>query len=55
MSGLKQALMISQEITSSEADDLIEEMKERILEQGENPEDVLSDYGLETDYVFDLI
>ena len=54
VSELKKALMSGQEMTSSEADDAIEEMKELIFE-GENPEDLLYDYGLEPDYIYDLI
>ena len=53
-SELKMALMSGQEMTSSEADEAIEEMKELILD-GEDPEDLLYDYGLEPDYIFDLI
>jgi len=30
-------------------------MKDRILDEGEDPEEVLLDYGLESDYIFDLI
>ena len=51
---LKNALMNSQDLSSNEADSLIEEMRERIFE-GENPEEILYDEGLEPDYIFDLI
>jgi hypothetical protein len=30
-------------------------MMDRVLEQQEDPEEVLADYGLEPDYVMDLI
>ena len=51
---LREALTISQSITLGEADDLIKEMVEE-LEEGRDPEEILSDYGLKPDYVFDLI
>ena len=54
MSELKQALMSGQDLSAKEADEAIEEMREQIFE-GENPDDVLHDYGLEPDYIFDLI
>jgi hypothetical protein len=51
---LKEALINGQDMSASEADEAIAEMRERILE-GENPEEVLFDMGLEPDYIFDLI
>lgn len=51
---LKEALMNSQDLSEQEAEDLISEMKERVLE-GENPEEVLREEGLEPDYFFELI
>ena len=54
MSELKKALMSGQEMSADEADETIDEMRERIYE-GEDPEEVLYDYGLEPDYIFDLI
>ena len=54
-SELKKSLMNGMnEMTSKEADETIEEMKNQIFD-GENPEDLLYDYGLEPDYIFDLI
>lgn len=41
-------------MTEQEAKNLVEEMRERVYE-GENPEDVLYDEGLEPDYIFDII
>jgi len=55
MSELKKALMSSQGITGSEADEIIEEMKNRVLDEGQDPEEVLYEEGLEPDYVFDLL
>lgn len=46
--------MNSQDLSEQEAEDLISEMKERVLE-GENPEEVLREEGLEPDYFFELI
>lgn len=37
-----------------EAQEIFNEMQERIHE-GEDPEEVLEEYGLEPDYVFDII
>jgi hypothetical protein len=42
-------------LTSDEANAMIAEAKERVLE-GEDPEEILySDFGLEPDYLFDLL
>jgi hypothetical protein len=42
-------------ISSEEADDMIADAKEAIAE-GADPEEVLAqDFGLEPDYIFDLI
>lgn len=41
-------------LTEKEAKALVREMRERVWE-GENPEEVLYDEGLEPDYIFDLI
>jgi len=38
----------------ADAKEIIKEMKERVIE-GENPEEILFEIGLEPDYVFDLI
>jgi hypothetical protein len=54
MSELKQALITGQDMSAIAADEAIEEMKERVFE-GENPEEVLEDFCLESDYIFDLI
>lgn len=51
---LVKALMASKDLTRKEAEDIRREMREQIS-YGENPEDVLADYGLEPDYIFDLI
>lgn len=42
------------ELTESEAQELIDEMNER-MHEGENPEELLFDIGLEPDYVLDLL
>jgi hypothetical protein len=54
MTELKQALITGQDMSANAADEAIEEMKERVME-GENPEEVLEDFSLESDYIFDLI
>ena len=42
------------ELTRDEAEDLVSELKERVAD-GENPEEVLYDEGLEPDYIFDIM
>ena len=55
METLKQVLMRRDNLSAYEADDLIEEAREAIRE-GADPEEVLAqDFGLEPDYIFDLI
>ena len=54
MSKLQKALMNSQGISASEAAVLQDEMINRVFE-GEDPEEVLFEEGLEPDYLFDLI
>ena len=55
METLKEVLMRRDEINSSEADEAIAEAAQRVAD-GEDPEEVLSEeFGLELDYVFDLI
>ncbi len=39
-----------------EAEDLIAEARERVLEYGEDPEEILAEeFGLEPDYIYDLL
>ena len=38
-----------------EASSILEQMKERVQDEGEDPEEVLHEYGLEPDYIFELI
>ena len=40
-------------MTDAQAREMLEEMRERVWE-GEDPEEVLAEEGLEPDYVFDL-
>lgn len=55
METLKQVLMRRDKLSSDEADELIAEAKE-LVAAGEDPEEVLYDeFGLEPDYVFDLL
>ena len=55
MESLKQLIMRRDALTSEEADELIEEAKERVAD-GEDPEEILhEDFGLEPDYIFDLL
>jgi hypothetical protein len=55
MTDLKKVLMERDGMTSEEADTAISEARDRVFD-GEDPDDVLQDeFGLEPDYVFDLI
>ena len=54
MSELKRILIERDEMTSQEADELINEMKERVLE-GEDPEEILSEISLEPDYFMEIM
>ena len=52
---LKQVIMRRDDMSSEEADKLINEAREAINE-GEDPEEVLAEFfGLEPDYIFDLL
>jgi len=54
MTKLEDVLIVRDQLTIAEAKEIIDEMKERVLE-GENPDDLLYEIGLEPDYVFDLL
>ena len=54
MNEIKRILMVRDEMTEEEAEETLAECREAISE-GENPEDVLYDLGLEPDYIFDLL
>ena len=52
---LKQVIMRRDNMSSDEADELINEAKEDLAEGGD-PEEILAEYfGLEPDYIFDLL
>lgn len=51
---LLKALMYSQDFTLKEAKEELKEMQNRIFE-GEDPEEILREYYLEPDYIFDLL
>jgi hypothetical protein len=46
--------MSRDEMTMDEAQEMIDEMRERVLD-GEDPEELLYEIGLEPDYIFDII
>ena len=55
MESIKDVLIRRDGMSSDEADELINEAREEI-ENGEDPEEVLMDFfGLEPDYIFDLL
>ena len=41
--------------TEQEAKQIVQEMRKRVYFYEEDPEDVLMDYGLEPDYIFDIL
>jgi hypothetical protein len=52
---LEQALINSGNASNTnDAKELIADMMERVYE-GENPEEILYEYGLEPDYIFDIL
>lgn len=53
ISQLRRALL-NQEHSLEEAKEIEHELQERTME-GEDPEEVLLEFGLEADYVFDII
>jgi hypothetical protein len=56
MTELKRVLMERDDLTSEEADEIIQEMRDMIYYDGINPEMVLEEMvRLEPDFVFDLI
>jgi len=55
METLKKILMRRDGLSAAEAQDLIDEARERVLE-GEDPEEILlDDFGLEPDYLWELL
>ena len=54
MNKIVEILIDRDDMTEREAREFVAECKERICE-GEDPEEVLYDLGLEIDYIFDLI
>ena len=54
MESIKEILMRRDGMTSEEANEAIQEARERVAE-GEDPEEILQDFfDLEPDYIFDL-
>jgi TPP-dependent pyruvate/acetoin dehydrogenase alpha subunit len=52
---IKQVLIERDGMSPEEANELIQEARERV-EEGEDPEEILyEDFGLEPDYIFDLL
>lgn len=53
---IKETLMRRDKISEAEADRMIKEARERVIEDGEDPEEVLlEEFGLEPDYLEDLL
>jgi len=51
---LHKAIMSRDGVSAEEADVLVQELKDQVLD-GENPEEVLYDEGFEPDYIFDIL
>ena len=51
---LMQALMQRDDMSAREAQEIIDDMKQRVLD-GEDPEEVLFDEGFELDYIYDIL
>ena len=51
---VKEILIERDGMSAAEADEEIREMKNRVME-GEDPEEILYDIGLEPDYIFDIM
>lgn len=47
--------MEGQDLSSLEAAEIIAEMRRRVREDGDDPEEVLYEEGLEPDYILDII
>ena len=55
MKDLKTTMMERDNLTASEVDEMIADARARIL-TGEDPEEILlEDFGLEPDYLFDIL
>ena len=55
MESLKKVIMRRDKISAEEADELIADAIARV-EEGEDPEEILyNDFGLEPDYIWDII
>lgn len=56
MNKLQQVLMERDNLSASEVDELLEECRDLVYEDGMDPDEALADVcGLEPDYVFDLL
>ena len=51
---LLKILMKRDNLSEAEALEQINDMQQAVLD-GENPEEILYDYGLEPDYIFDIL
>ena len=53
---LHRVLMRRDEMTAEDVDEWVRAAQQAVLEDGEDPEDILQDeFGLEPDYIFDLL
>lgn len=55
MTELHVVIMNKEDFSFSEADDLIKEMRDQVLNDGYMPEDILYENGYDADYVMDLL
>jgi len=54
MNDIIHILMTRDDMSRAEAEETFYDMCDRVLE-GEDPEEILSDFDLEPDYIFDII
>ena len=56
MTELELAIMRNQHVSITKAREMISDARDRVLEDMEDPEEVLlTEFGLEGDYIFDLL
>lgn len=55
MTELEKILIRRDGMTPQEARQLVDEMRERVFDGEEDPEEILHEIGLEPDYVFDIL
>ena len=55
MNDIVKILMKRDGMTQAEAEEVVNELRERVLNEGADPEEELYEIGLELDYLFDIL